>query len=262
MKETADPKTTGDLSPKDADTPKRGRVRVFDALRGFSLISMVAFHYCYDLVYIAGKQLPWFVPPYMDVWRASISWAFLLIAGCMCTFSRNNLKRAIEYGLVALAIFVVTSIASVDTPISFGIIFCMAACTFLEWILEKLSISPKGYVPALVFFLVFIFLLPVSSGHVGFGGLTFDVPRGIYDCGLFSWAGFPGPNFASGDYYPLLPYFFLYLVGVSLGRTWKESGYPDWAYGKIFPPLEFVGRHTLVIYVLHQPLLLLLAGLL
>ena len=83
---------------------QRRRIGIFDAVRGFSVISMVLFHLCYDLRFLAGVGLPWFASPLQDIWRASISWTFLFVAGCMCTLSRSNLRRGLTYGAVALAI--------------------------------------------------------------------------------------------------------------------------------------------------------------
>ncbi len=251
---------TRNASAKHMAAQQGSRVHIFDAARGFSVVSMVLFHYCYDLKFISGVPLEWFAPPLQDIWRASISWAFLFIAGCMCAHSRGNLRRGGIYMAFALLIFVVTTIAAVDVPISFGIIFCMAACTLLEWVLEKMRLSPNGYAAAVILFVVFLLLLGVPQGRVGVAGLSVAVPRALYGSDYLSWLGFPGPTFASGDYYPLIPYFFMYLTGTACGRHWKQLGYPTWAYGKICRPLEFIGRHALEVYVLHQPLLLLLTG--
>lgn len=72
--------------------------------------------------------------------------------------------------------------------------------------------------------------------------------------------GIPGPGFSSGDYYPLVPFVLMYLVGTSMGAWFKERGYPNWAIRTKFAPLNFVGRHALFVYVVHQPILLLLTG--
>lgn len=236
------------------------RIRVFDAARGFSVVSMVLFHYCYDLKFIAGMPLAWFAPPFQDIWRASISWAFLFIAGCMCSLSRDNLRRGCIYMGFAGLIWAATTLAAVDVPINFGIIFCMAACTLLEWVLEKLRLSPTGYGAAAILFLVFLVLLGVPNGHIGIAPLQLALPRWLYSTEWFSWLGLPGPHFASGDYYPVVPFFFVYLTGTACGRLWKSQGYPAWANGPVCRPLEFVGRHALAVYVLHQPILLLLSG--
>ncbi|MCI1665381.1 MAG: DUF1624 domain-containing protein [Atopobiaceae bacterium] len=245
-------------------SPKTGeghRYRLFDVLRGIAVLSMVGFHLCYDLVYLDGIKLGWFTSPQMDVWRASISWTFLLIAGIMCSLSRDNLKRASRYLIVAGLVFIVTSVADVDIPISFGIIFCMGASTLVEWLLQKCRLRPKGWIAAAALFAAFVIMLDLPNGSVGLPGLMTDVPRMLYSSDWFSWLGLPGPHFMSGDYYPLIPYTLLFLCGSSIGWQWKESGYPT-VFKKIgCIPLEWVGRHALAIYVLHQPVLLLLTAL-
>ena len=234
----------------------RGRVGVFDLVRGVSVISMVLFHLCYDLKFIAGYDLTWFEPPLQDVWRCSISWVFLFIAGCMCTLSRNNLRRALEYGGVALAIWVVTTIAAVDTPISFGIIYCMAACTLVAWVLQRIGALPRGYAAAALLFVAFIALLGLSDATIGIGPWRLGLPQELTSVEGLAWLGLPSPSFSSGDYYPLLPYLLIYLCGAAMGARWKQRGYPSWAIAANLAPLNFVGRHALLVYVVHQPVIL------
>ena len=208
---------------------KRWRIGAFDLARGAAVVSMVAFHLCYDLKFISGAPLEWFAPPLQDVWRCSISWTFLFVAGCMCPLSRNNLRRALQYGVVALAIWVVTTVVAVDVPISFGIIYCMAACTLVAWLLARLRALPQGPVAALALFVAFLALQGLRDGYVGVGPLSVELPGALYETPWLSWLGLPGTGFASGDYYPLLPYLMLYLAGAALGTRWAERGYPAWA---------------------------------
>lgn len=254
---------TQDPSERTSGTNRYGgRIRLLDAVRGFSVVSMVLFHLCYDLYFLSGFDLPWFVPPFRDVWRASISWTFLFVAGISCSLSRNNLRRSGRYLLLAAAIFVATTIAAVDTPISFGIIYCMGASTLLYAILERLGCEPRGEAAAIVLFALFVLFLGVPRGHVGVGPLTLDLPRAPYESNLLSWLGFMGTKFSSGDYYPLLPYALCYLSGAAFARS--DSG--ERALSRVanvgLAPLEAVGRHPLAIYVLHQPVILALVTLL
>lgn len=228
----------------------------FDVIRGFSVVSMVLFHLCYDLRYLYGYNLAFFQPPFQDVWRCSISWTFLFVAGCMCSFSRNGLKRALRYLGVALAVFLVTTVAAVDTPINYGIIFCMGASTLIEHVLSRCGIAPKGLAAAAVLFALFLFTQGVPHGYVGFAVLRIALPASWYATPYLSALGLPGPNFASGDYYPIIPYTFMYLTGAAVGRHWKEHGYPSWMYSLSCKPLEAVGKAALPIYVLHQPLII------
>ena len=242
------------------DGAHRFRIGIFDAVRGLSVISMALFHLCYDLKFLSGFDLPWFVPPFQDIWRASISWTFLFVAGCMCPLSRSNLKRGLQYGAVALAIWAVTLVASVDTPISFGIIYCMAACTLAAWALRSIGMLPRGRVAALVCLALFVLTLNISRGSLGVGPLTLELPGALYEVDFLPWLGIPGPHFSSGDYYPLLPYLFMYLCGAALGSYWNERGYPEWARKERLAPVSLVGRHALLVYVVHQPVLLALCS--
>ena len=67
------------------------RITIFDTVRGFTMISMAGFHACYDLAYLYDWDMPWFTQTvFQDIWRASISWVFLFIAGWMCTLARQH----------------------------------------------------------------------------------------------------------------------------------------------------------------------------
>ena len=246
----------------EALAARGGRIELFDLLRGFSVVSMVLFHLCYDLRFIVGADLAWFAPPLQDVWRCSISWTFLFVAGCMCPLSRSNLRRAANYGLVALAIWVVTTLVAVDVPISFGIIHCKAACTLVAALLSRAGALPRGWAAAAVLFVAFLALLRLPDGAVGLGPLSVELPKELYATPWLSWLGLPGAGFSSGDYYPLLPYLLLYLTGAALGTAWAEKGYPTWAREAAFAPLNLIGRHALVVYVAHQPVILGLCALL
>jgi len=231
------------------------RVHGFDVLRGFSVISMVAFHLCYDLKFIMGVPLTWFAPPLQDIWRASISWTFVFIAGAMFAWSRDNFKRSMRYLLAAAVVFLVTTFIAVDVPISFGIIYCMGACTLSCWLLGRCSIRPSGSLAALLLFACFLVFWGLPVGHLGMGPLQLPIPRQLYATPWFSWLGLPGPHFASGDYYPLMPFLFLYLAGSAMGRKWRSDGVPDYLADLRSDVLELVGKHALPIYLLHQPLL-------
>lgn len=250
--------TDGDARGRDRLS---GRVRLFDVVRGFSVLSMALFHFCYDLRYIAGLPLPWFQGAFQDVWRATISWTFLFLAGVMGSYSRSNYRRAAKYGLFALAIYAVTSAAAVDDAISFGIIYCMAASTLVLALLSSAGLAPRGASAALACLVAFLLLLHLPTGQVGMGPLSTSLPRGLYQTPWLSWLGFPGPGFVSGDYYPLLPYLLMYLTGAALGPAIRRLASEGRLPGIACRPLEWLGRHALLVYAAHQPLLLVVASL-
>ena len=228
------------------DRDASARVAFFDTLRGLTIVSMVAFHTCYDLAYIYGQPMAWFTEGiFQDVWRCSISWTFLFLAGWMTSFSRNNYRRAGIYALAALLVFAATSIAGVDSTINFGIIFCMAASTLIYALCEP-AFERASPLPLLVAFLALF-------------ALTYEVPRTRYAFEGLAWLGFPSESFSSGDYYPVIPFVFMYLVGAMAARCFNgrhPQGYPAWMRRDRCPPLTFLGRHSLIIYLLHQPIVL------
>lgn len=255
--------------PNNTQHSSNSRIHGYDVIRGFSVISMVLFHFCYDLAYINGLSMPWFVGTTLqNIWRASISWVFLVLAGIMCAYSRNNVKRGAKYLAVAILIWLVTSYAMPSEAISFGIIYCMAASTLitaaLMWLGNKLGL--KATKPLLVLagftcFVLFLLSLQVPWGSFGlgaFGGPTLPVPNVLYN-GRLSWLGFMSSDFYSADYYPIIPYTLLFLSGASLGQIIKLHGAPAWLKDLRCAPIEFVGRHALEVYILHQPVLLLIA---
>lgn len=244
------------------------RIHGYDVVRGFSSLSMVGFHFCYDLTYIKGIPMPWFVGTwFQDFWRATIAWTFLLLAGIMVSYSRSNFIRAGKYLLVAALIWLVTSFAMPSEAISFGIIYCMGASTLIAALLEltplsNLSSSAYGVLAALLFAL-FIPCLHVPWGTFGleyYGGPYVDIPQALYN-GWSSWLGFMSADFFSADYYPIIPYTLLFLCGTCLGHLIKAKGAPLWLRNLRSKPLEFIGRHALEVYVLHQPVLLLICEL-
>lgn len=152
------------------------RITVFDTIRGFTMLSMAGFHTCYDLAYLYGWKMPWFTQTiFQDIWRASISWVFLFIAGWMCTLSRNNIKRATKYAAAALVVWIATTLVSVDDSVNFGIIFCMAACTAIvalaRPILDRVP-AAWGITICLIFF-----------------ACTWSIPKAVYPIPYLAWLG-------------------------------------------------------------------------
>ena len=67
--------------------------------------------------------------------------------------------------------------------------------------------------------------------------------------------GFVSSGFYSADYFPILPWIFVFLLGTWLGGKIREGKLPERFYTARFPFFPKVGRHALLIYILHQPIL-------
>ena len=72
---------------------------------------------------------------------------------------------------------------------------------------------------------------------------------------LFRSLGFTAPGFYSADYFPLFPWLFLFLVGTALGGWCLEHRESKILTASLPGALTWPGRYSLLIYVLHQPVL-------
>lgn len=273
------------------------RIEAFDVIRGFSLVSMIAFHACYDLVSLYGVSLTWFVFPYIDLWRNSIAWVFIFLAGMMCSYSVHKIKRCVVYLVCAFLIYVVTTLVAVDIPINFGIIFCLGMSTTVVTLVSyMLSLASKTALFLKVSTIIPSFMVKVGTlillcAMLGLFGITYHIPHGYISFFQYTWRlpaclyssyitaafGFAPSYFQSGDYYPIFPYLFLYSGGALAGwlsksyvmtlqttRLRKESvtlthcspsALLFYGLACVKNVLAFMGRHSLQVYVLHQPLL-------
>lgn len=162
----------------------------------------------------------------------------------MCTLSRNNIKRAAKYAVAALVVWVATTLVSVDDSVNFGIIYCMAACTAIVALARPVLVK----VPSVWGIAICLILFACS----------WSIPKAVYPIPYLAWLGFPNPDFISGDYYPLIPFFFMYLAGFFAARTTQKSSRKgtSMAYENPIPALASLGRHALPFYLLHQPVIL------
>lgn len=235
------------------NTPQR--VHLLDEIRGTAILLMVCYHAGYDLAAIFGVDIPFFFSAQMNLLRDIMGGSFFLISGCSCRLSRSNLRRGLQTLLFALIMSAVTWIVIPEQVILFGVLHCLSCCMLLFALLgswfDRIKPLPGALLSAAAFYLCFT----IPSGL--FGGLSyrFALPRTLYECGFLFPLGFPSPRFFSSDYYPLLPWFFLFLCGAYLGVYIQGNRFPAWCYRLHLRPLAFIGRHTLLIYLLHQPLI-------
>jgi uncharacterized membrane protein len=238
------------------------RIQIIDAVRGLAIILMVLHHMLFSLVYIFWSQAlktppiaqtifgflkNVFESPSMEVWHTIFICVFIFIAGVSSRFSRSNLKRGvIIFGLGMLLTIVTVWILPAISPdldglgIYFGILHFMGISMMIYAVIGKyLDKIPKIIAPFL-YFSLFI--------------LTYDLPNQRWSIPNLYMFGFPDVNFASADYFPIFPWIFMFFIGTYVGKFIKEGYMPKWFYTLKIPFLPFAGRNTLIIYVLHQPL--------
>ena len=235
-----------------------GRCHLIDALRGLALVNMLGMHFLYDVNVVFGREPQWYLRPGVRVWQQAICWTFILIAGFSFHWGRrHNLKRGLLLNLYGLLITAATLLAVPAEAIRFGIlsfIGCAILLTIpLEHALRKLPPAPGLG----LCFLLFLLLRDVNRGLIGLHALgQAALPAGFYAYRFPAPLGFPDAGFRSSDYFPLLPWYFLFLCGWFLGVLFRRPG-PWQRLARIrVPLLSSVGRKTVWVYLLHQPVLM------
>ena len=233
------------------------RLHFLDALRGVTLISMIAYHGMWNLVYLFGVQAPWYrgTPGYL--WQQSICWTFILLSGFCWSFSRNHVKRGLLVFGGGAVVTAVTCLVMPENRILFGVLTCIGSCMLLLIPVEKGAKKVPAWAGLVLCFALFFLLRNCAEGTLGFEGLVLcSLPQTFYRNDLTAYLGFPQRGFFSTDYFPLIPWFFLFVAGYFLQRLLDEKGLNEklFAKGEI-PVLNWIGRHSLIVYLLHQPIL-------
>ncbi|MCD8248640.1 MAG: DUF1624 domain-containing protein [Lachnospiraceae bacterium] len=236
---------------------KRERLPLLDALRGLTILSMVAYHGMYDLVELYGVRVGWFWEAPGYVWQQSICWTFILLSGFCWGLGSRPLRRGLVVSICGLVVTVVTWVFMPSERIIFGILTftgaAMLALVPLSKLLEKVPAGTGLVVSALFFFVT----RNVNAGCWGFEQLVLGrVPEGLYRNLFTTFLGFQAPGFYSGDYFSFLPWIFLYLCGYFLYRLLGSRERVLRVLRLRGGFLETIGRHSLLIYMLHQIVLM------
>ena len=236
---------------------KRPHYDLLDTVRGLCILSMVAYHGMYDLVDIIGLGAPWYtgLPGY--IWQQSICWTFILLSGMCWQLSRHHVKRGLLLVGCGAAITLVTEWVMPSQRILYGVLNLLGLSALLLIPLEKVFRKISAWAGLAGALLLFALTRNVSRGSLGFEGLVLcPLPEWLYTTDLFAVVGFHSPSFWSMDYFPLLPWFFLFCAGYFLWSGLSKSSRAKELLQTGVRPLSFLGRHSLVIYLLHQPVLM------
>ena len=213
-----------------------GRYALLDELRGLDLVSMMLYHACWDLVFLFDVEMKWYAATPGHLWQQSICWVFILLSGFW------------------VLVTAVTLLFMPEERVIFGVLTFLGAAMLLTGILEPLLQKVPPAAGLVVSAVLFALCYSVSSGWVGVGSWKLLLPQGLYANYLTAFFGFYPEGFFSTDYFALLPWIFLFWAGYfghrSIGRARMEA-----LRGSVCAPLGWMGRHSLVLYLLHQPVI-------
>ena len=229
---------------------ERRRYQVLDTIRGFALVSMILYHAAWDLVYMFGMDWPWYRGFAAHVWQQSICWTFILLSGYCWALGRHQLRRGLTVFSCGALITAVTWAFLPENLVFCGVLTLLGASSMLlvplAPALERLP-AQAGLAGS---FVLFLLTRDVNAGYLGFEGLRFAaLPAGLYRDRVTALLGLPPAGFFSTDYFSLLPWFFLFLTGWFLFRLRPEEAREI----RRVPVVTAMGRRSLLIYMLHQP---------
>ena len=236
------------------------RLEVIDALRGFAVAMMIAYHCCFDLTYYGWAHWAMLDDLAWISWRNTIVGTFLFVVGLSLAL-RDERERGtpaaayasrgflIRMGQIALAALLVTAGSAVLFPqsfIYFGVLHFVVAAL---WIARRAPRLGGGAIAVGVALLIV--------------GIVVHTPA--FDPKAINWIGFAATKPYTEDYVPLVPWLGVTLIGCGVGAAWSRRGWrlapgPARAWDALPSSLRRVlltaGSWSLTIYLVHQPLLL------
>lgn len=231
---------------------KSGRIFFLDELRGLALIGMIIYHAAYDLRYIFGLKFN-FDSAGWNTFQLCICCTFIIIAGISCRLTKNALRHGATVFAAGMLMTAGTYFFMPDMIIWFGVLHFLGASIMIYYLFRKAIAKAPALLCGVFSLAAFFCTRGFSSGTVFFGKA--DIPENLYFTNLLAPLGLPAPGFSSADYFPLVPWFFLFLFGCFIGKYFKERKIPDFMMKKHSSLLCVIGSNTLVIYILHQPVI-------
>jgi uncharacterized membrane protein len=237
------------------------RVRYWeiDALRGTAVVMMVVFHTVFSLSYLGVSTVD-VIHGFWRLFALATATIFIAVAGVSLSVSSarageilgrggvalKNLRRGMNIFLIGMGITLVSWFLIPDEFILFGVLHCIGL---------SIALSP-----------LFLGLgranLPLGAGIILLAPLIDAVTGPL----ALAWLGIHPADFASLDYVPLVPWLGVFLVGMGLGALLYpggERGFPARTGERAgLGPVTLLGRHSLPIYLVHVPVILLILALL
>jgi len=232
----------------------RERLWQIDVIRGMAVVAMVLYHFSYDLAYFGLFDIRFFTSGLgLDIARV-IGGTFILLAGLSLTLSYRRatagrpgrglfgkyLARGLRIFSYAMVITLLTWLFAPEGIIVFGILHLIGVSIILAYPFLNLKLPN-----------VILGIICLAAG-VLLRSLDVENPWLI-------WLG-TDPTFFMLDYWPLLPWFGMMLLGIAAGNALyggreKQTARPG-PQPPSTRPLAFLGRHSLPVYLIHQPILL------
>lgn len=226
----------------------KSRIELLDLARATALVAMAVYHFAWDLEFFGYAEPGMTAVGGWKLFARSIASSFLFIVGISLYLAHSGgvrsgpyLRRLAMVAGAALAISLVTWFAVPGGFIFFGILHQIALASVLG-----------------LFFLNLPWFVSAASAAV-FIAAPWYLRSTMFDAPVFWWIGLSSSDPVSNDYVPLFPWFGAVLAGIAVTSLASRTGLVErarFALGRWSSPFRFLGRHSLVVYLAHQPLLI------
>jgi uncharacterized membrane protein len=231
-----------------------------DLLRGTAVVMMILFHLAFDLDFFGVFDLS-LNSGFLWFFARATAFIFVFIAGISLTLSYSRSRGAIAGDLRLKFLRMAMKILSWSLLISLTTWIFLREGFIIFGVLHLIGVSIILAYPLLSYRYLNLFLgLSVITLGIYLSHLSFEFP-------WLLWLGLRPHGLYTFDYFPLFPWFGVFLVGLFFGNSLYPSHQrsfmvPDLTYVPIIKTLSLLGRHSLFIYFVHQPVLILLLYLL
>jgi len=215
------------------------RIWEIDFFRGIALILMIIFHVVFDLKEFAHVSVNYVSGFYYYIGK-SAGILFILLAAISCHFSKSNTKRGLQILGMGLVITLVSHLFNPSYGIKFGILHFLGTSIIIYPLFKDIN---KWLL------LIFGTIIIILGNYFKLINMPFDY--------LFIF-GLSSELFISADYYPLLPWFGVFLYGIFISKLLYREKKSLFSFLPRFNFVSYLGRHTFSIYLIHQPLIILL----
>lgn len=229
---------------KRASTQPPRRLDAIDAARGAALCAMIAYHFCFDLRHFGLLAADFEHDPFWLGARALILSTFMALVGVSLVLSERSGTGAAPFwrrlGVIAASAVAVSLGSLVVFPqsfITFGVLHCIVVATLIA---RPLVAAPR-------------LALVLGVVMIGVGNLA---SHPVFDAPALSFIGLRTSKPLAEDYVPLLPWAGVTLLGAAAAH-WALTPHATAALSRLRVPrvLAWMGRQSLAIYLVHQPLL-------
>lgn len=214
-----------------------GRIWELDFFRGIALILMIYFHIVFDLNEIFNYFISYTNGINYYIGKVSVI-LFIIISGISSSLSRNNTRRGFKVLGIAIIITIITHVFGSEIGIKFGILHLLGLCMLLYPLLSKL----RWYL------LLFLGTVIIVAGNI--------LDRMYFEFDYLFFLGLRSRQFQSSDYYPILPWAGLFLFGIALSKLFYTKRASLFSFTIKDNIISRLGQNTLLVYILHQPIIL------